>query len=497
MERPPSSSRPNGAGGNENGVPQPSPYNNNMGRPYPNGFHFAGSSMASIPDPQQQHLLHLQIRQQQMHMQQLQHQSQKQQPQQQLQHISPAPPSASQQPLFAATPLNKMSAAMQSPQAEEDTPPMQRKIATKPPSDDQIRQWVAQCDWKDKTIHISRQFLGGSTINGFLKATASAQRIKKQRARQLAGAKKKASDPSAPGSTSPERPLTEEELKIGTMNARTAKKMKTEMEQGVQFVKTLYENIQTVLKELDPSGMNLPPPIERPGRLMNPPVPPIAPPRPVMPPTPIMPMTAPVAPQDASLTSSPGDTQGSTLRKYRKRKVNIPPLEVQLEEYDISGKRLITKKEHGYRIAEILRFRSLHTGDYVAARVTSRDLWILARVARDYSSIHMNPDDFLKLTLAKRDALFREKVVVKDADEKESGEPILLSRQLVLPLPRSYGEAAEWGSRLKKGMRVYAMYPNTTSLYGATVVDNTTFCRRDDDIIVVEFDEDEKGTILF
>jgi TolA-binding protein len=494
MERSSSSSRPNGAGGNENGVPPP-PYN--MGRPgqmpYPNGFRFAASPMAASPDPQQQRLLQLQIRQQQIHLQQLQHQSQQQAQQQQQQRMSSAPPSASQQAAarFAATPLNNKSQPTPSPQTQKDTPPIQRKIATIPPSDDQIRQWVAQCDWKDKTIHISRQLLGGSTINGFLRATASAQRIKKQRARQFVGAKKnakKAAELVAPGSTSPERQLTEDELKIGTMNARTAHKIKTETEQGLQFVKTLYENIQTILKELDPTGMNLPPPIERPARVMNPPVAPIVPPKPIMPPTPIKPVAA-AAPLDAL-------SSGSTLRKYRKGKVTIPPLEVQLEEHDVNGKRLFTKKEHGYQIAEILRFRSLRGGDYVAARVSSRDLWILARVARDYPSINMNPNDFLKLTLAKRDGLFREKVVVKDAEEKESGEPIFVSRQLVLPLARSYGEAAEWGSRLRKGMRVYAMYPNTTSLYVATVVDNMTFCRGDDDIIVVEFDEDEKGTIV-
>lgn len=45
----------------------------------------------------------------------------------------------------------------------------------------------------------------------------------------------------------------------------------------------------------------------------------------------------------------------------------------------------------------------------------------------------------------------------------------------------------------KKGSRVYAMYPHTTSLYSATVIDNTTYCRQDDDIIVVEFDGDEAG----
>lgn len=42
------------------------------------------------------------------------------------------------------------------------------------------------------------------------------------------------------------------------------------------------------------------------------------------------------------------------------------------------------------------------------------------------------------------------------------------------------------------------MYPNTTSLYPATVIDSSTYCRGDDDIIVVEFDgeePDETGTI--
>ena len=46
-------------------------------------------------------------------------------------------------------------------------------------------------------------------------------------------------------------------------------------------------------------------------------------------------------------------------------------------------------------------------------------------------------------------------------------------------------------SRYKKGTRVYAMYPKTTSLYCATAVDNTTYCRGEDDIAVVEFDGDE------
>jgi hypothetical protein len=49
--------------------------------------------------------------------------------------------------------------------------------------------------------------------------------------------------------------------------------------------------------------------------------------------------------------------------------------------------------------------------------------------------------------------------------------------------------------RIKKGSRVYAMYPQTTSLYSATVIDSTTYCRDDDDIIVVEFDGEELGRL--
>jgi len=53
---------------------------------------------------------------------------------------------------------------------------------------------------------------------------------------------------------------------------------------------------------------------------------------------------------------------------------------------------------------------------------------------------------FILHTQAKRDALFRSKVVVKDAEDKNA-EPIAVARHLILPLPRTYEEAAEWGTR--------------------------------------------------
>lgn len=143
-------------------------------------------------------------------------------------------------------------------------------------------------------------------------------------------------------------------------------------------------------------------------------------------------------------------------------------------------------------MAKVLRFRTLRQGDPVAARTSSRDVWILARVTQDYQGPkEMAPFEFLRLTDSRRDQLYRQKVVIQDVED-DTSTPIRVARNLCLPLPRSPYEAAEWCSRyLKKGSRVYAMYPKTTALYTATVVDSTSYCRGDDDIVLVEFDGDE------
>ena len=98
----------------------------------------------------------------------------------------------------------------------------------------------------------------------------------------------------------------------------------------------------------------------------------------------------------------------------------------------------------------------------------------------------------------RRDALFqKERVLLEDVEDQQAHTPgTQVARSLVLPLPRSPAEANEWASKLiKKGSRVYAMYPETTVLYAATVTDSTTYCRGDDDIIVVQFDEEEADLI--
>jgi SGF29 tudor-like domain len=296
------------------------------------------------------------------------------------------------------------------------------------------------------------------------------------------------------------------------MNPRTVKKLKAEMEASLQFCSQMHNLLRGIIMDIDKAQIPHLPPYLPPSATS-----PSIPPPTVINPPPAAPAPAPVVnnaampwvvrndasggvqPKGTSKTdASAGNAEGSTLRKMRKTKLppNLEPQPV-VPEVDGAGRRLVNKKEHHIRLFEMLRFRALRSGDFVAARTTSRDLWILARVLKDYPGIENTPPlEFFQLSEARRDALFKEKVHIKDVEG--DGHTFQVARNLVLPLPRTYSEAADWGSRIKKGMRCYSMYPETTSLYPATVYDSTTYCRGQDDILVVEFDgeePDETGVI--
>jgi hypothetical protein len=450
---------------------------------------------------------------------------------------------------------------------------------------------LAKCDWIDKTIWVSRQLLGGNHNNGFLFATSNVQRIKRQRARQAAQTHKKTTgkddnnnnnlvgspehntkdtshhshnnsnnnnesgpDGGKEGGGNKKRDAqdlsVEETLKKEVMNPRTAKKLRAELEMGVQFCLSLQNTIRTILQQMDPEIARYTPlPLELGGKIpttfpasssannnnhgsrettttttttyatKQPPASSLYSSNSVKVPsstatattTPtatssastavssrssnlILPGTAkasnmlnPLPPastttasaashltkqqqqvllsqrraSDASTSAvgnnnnkktnstaaqaSPGGPGGSTLRKHRKKKFT-PSTQVVLSEFDAAGKRTCSKKEYGFRLFEAIRFRALKEGDFVAARVSSRDLWILARVQTDFPGFSMPAADFLNLTEARRDATFKDKVAIKDVEDKD-GATQRVPRSLVLPLPRTYSEAAEWGQR--------------------------------------------------
>ena len=54
----------------------------------------------------------------------------------------------------------------------------------------QQKELIDKCDWMDKFLYGARMLMGGNNVNGFLRGCATAQRIKKQRARQVASTKK-------------------------------------------------------------------------------------------------------------------------------------------------------------------------------------------------------------------------------------------------------------------------------------------------------------------
>lgn len=360
----------------------------------------------------------------------------------------------------------------------------------------QQKDHLVNCDWKDKILWASRLILGGNSINGFLRATATAQRIKKQRARQIALTKKTAAAAAA-GTPSGEKEdkvkdnskkafdqAEEEKLKKDIMNPRTAKKIKSELEAGLQFCAAMHNVLRKALFEIDPAQTPyLPPNIfledDKPAvpSVLIPSIPKqgasyqqTLPNASVLADMPWAVKSNAAGGPQASYTKKgiqsqpgnsmfnhplnmaknqpPGNPDGSSLRKLRKKKLppsNEPP--VFIPEFDGSGKRIYTKKEHNYRLFELLRFRPLRQGDFVAARLSSRDLWILARVLKDYPGTNMAPLEFLNLTGARRDAVFRDRVLLKDVEEKDEESSVQVLRSLALPLPRTHSEAAEWGQR--------------------------------------------------
>mmetsp|Transcript_23644 Transcript_23644/g.55931 ORF Transcript_23644/g.55931 Transcript_23644/m.55931 type:complete len:1353 (+) Transcript_23644:352-4410(+) len=396
-------------------------------------------------------------------------------------------------------------------------------VHVSPFSCQEVKDLASKLSTPEKVVWVTKQVLGHGGTNGFARATSKCQTLKKTRARSI---KAKES-----GTDDMEQFLREEEqLKKKIFDVRTAKKMTSELQQGLQFCNLITDVIRTVFEEICPDNPLL---------LVQPPI--VAPPQDLlgMPSFVDMLSKPPAKPKSDSKKSksrkrkaddqasssdkaqqshakrrssgaqtvAEGNPEGSTLRKLRKRR-SQSPAQISAKTADLAFQQLVgdhdddgrplSKRELSHRLFEVTRFRRLEEGDFVAAKISSQDLWILSRVAKPWEAMNLSPRQLLGLSEAKRDNLLsKEKVHIRDSDDAGLKEVRQIGRQHVLPLPRSLGEASLWQTRIRKGSRVYAMYPDTTSLYSATVVDASTWCRKDDDIIVCEFDgdEDEDGVL--
>lgn len=85
----------------------------------------------------------------------------------------------------------------------------------------QQKQTLDRCEWPDRLLYATRMLFGGNQVNGFMKATSAAQRIKKQRARQVGITKKVAAASATDPATEAKEKKTgwdqeeEEKLKKG------------------------------------------------------------------------------------------------------------------------------------------------------------------------------------------------------------------------------------------------------------------------------------------
>lgn len=404
-----------------------------------------------------------------------------------------------------------------------------------PLSLDEVRSLANQLSCEEKIIWVSKQILGTHGSNGFQVAMSNIQRTKRQRARQY---KKQHQDDTDIDGADQER------LKAETFNARVAEKMISEMNQGLQFCDLMADTIKSILREIDPdnplilldsvpatsslsdaqkdarvsgtmdalssavSASLQEPSIGSGGGGSSSGVVPL-PSKDVLAsimkgsnvnlPQHLRPPTNASGGQHAG-TVAQDNAQGSTLRKSRKRgsiKVSTADKELVavIGDHDDNGKKL-SKKELSNRLFEATRFRTLHKGDYVAAKLDSRDLWILARVVKQWNAVEVPLKLLLDLSDSKKETLFTEKVLIQEDDlyneyNGDLSSARAVKRQHIIPLAKSTPEGNEWGKRLRKGNRVYAKYPQTTTLYSATVIDCTTYCRNEDDVIIVAFDGDE------
>jgi len=110
--------------------------------------------------------------------------------------------------------------------------------------------------WEEKTIHVARNIMGGSTVNGFLRATAAMQRIKRQRARQVS-VKKEGGCGVLLDIEEKKKWLDalvkegDETFKLESMTGKTVKRMRSEMLGGILFCSSVSGMVESIIKEIN------------------------------------------------------------------------------------------------------------------------------------------------------------------------------------------------------------------------------------------------------
>lgn len=117
---------------------------------------------------------------------------------------------------------------------------------------EEVAALANSCTTEQKIVWVARQILGPGNANGFSRATSTLQRLKKARARSVRASQKDKDGGRAKDEASDEK--SEEKLKRDTFNARLAKRMYSEMTQGIQFCHLMTDVIRGILQDIDPDN---------------------------------------------------------------------------------------------------------------------------------------------------------------------------------------------------------------------------------------------------
>lgn len=141
---------------------------------------------------------------------------------------------------------------------------------------------------------------------------------------------------------------------------------------------------------------------------------------------------------------------------------------------------------------ESQRFGSLKVGDFVAAKPEGENIWILSRIVKDWNvkiPQHLTDEEKAKTLEPKHNYVYFQDDEEFNIEDKSTYKSV--SRMNILRLPQNQKETVESSKQLQKGMRVYAIFPSTTSFYAATLVDIPPIQPGKDIVCQLEFDGDE------
>jgi hypothetical protein len=141
---------------------------------------------------------------------------------------------------------------------------------------------------------------------------------------------------------------------------------------------------------------------------------------------------------------------------------------------------------------ESQRFGSLKVGDFVAAKPQGENIWILSRIVKDWNvkvPQHLTGEEKVKTLEPKHNHVYFQDIEEFNIANKSTYKSV--SRMNILRLPQNQKETFESLKQLQKGMRVYAIFPSTTSFYSATIVDIPPKQSGKELVCHLEFDGDE------